>query len=165
MCSRVTDSSAPFCADLVSEWHPKTPKEDKTLENDLPREEGEAPGQKEETDDVRAGNPDIQVPDSVKSEEGECAGRTREEKDAEEENNEERRTEIVDREDNEGDGKNSRPHLGRTEPRSMRETPTEGQESPERLKLCNVPGGTWLTQKERTQLKMYDLNVYEKRQV
>ncbi|KAJ1114028.1 hypothetical protein NDU88_002267 [Pleurodeles waltl] len=77
--SRVTDSAAPFCANPGSEWHPKAPKEDKTLDNgnpdiriplDLPVEEGEAPSRKEEKDDVGVGNPDIRVPDRVKSEEG-----------------------------------------------------------------------------------------------
>ncbi|KAJ1114027.1 hypothetical protein NDU88_002266 [Pleurodeles waltl] len=94
---------------------------------------GEGPSRKEEKDGVGAGNPDIRFPDKVKSEEGLCATRTGEEKDAEEKNKEDGRPEIADREGHEEDGKNSRPHLGRTDPRSTRETPTEGQERPERL--------------------------------
>ncbi|KAJ1156272.1 hypothetical protein NDU88_008996 [Pleurodeles waltl] len=101
---------------------------------DLPGEEGEAQCLEEEEKVVGA--------ESVKSEEGLCAARTGEEKDAEEKDTEEGRTEIAGREDSEEYGKNSGPHLGRTEPGNTRETPTEGQDSPERLKLRHVPGGT-----------------------
>ncbi|KAJ1206718.1 hypothetical protein NDU88_002119 [Pleurodeles waltl] len=152
---QVTDSSAPFRANPGSEWHPTGPEEDRALENgnpdiriliDLPVEEREIQHLEEKKKVVGAGNPDIRVPESVKREEGMCAAHTGEEKDAEEKDAEEGRTEIAGREDREGYKKNSDPHLGGTEPGNTRETPTEGQDSPEKLELRHVPGGMWLKQ-------------------
>ncbi|KAJ1173551.1 hypothetical protein NDU88_005382 [Pleurodeles waltl] len=70
-CSRETDSSAPFSADLGSDWHRTAPEEGKAIENgnpdiripiDLPGKEGDALGREEEDEVVGAGNPDIRVP-------------------------------------------------------------------------------------------------------
>ncbi|KAJ1134499.1 hypothetical protein NDU88_000950 [Pleurodeles waltl] len=140
------DSSAPFRADPESEWHTTAPEEGNALKNgnpdirvpiDLPGKEGEVEGREEEEEVIGAGNPDIWVPESVKTEEGLWAVRTRKEKDAKEKDNKKERTEIA---GSEGDGRNSGPHLGRTEPGSTQETPMAGQESPKRLELHHKAG-------------------------
>ncbi|KAJ1155009.1 hypothetical protein NDU88_007746 [Pleurodeles waltl] len=156
LCSRATDAAASFPTDPGSAWHPTATNECKTAENgnldiripiNLPVEEQKPQHQEKREVAVNARNPDIQVPKSVKREEGLCVARIEEEKDAEEEDAEEKRTEITDREDNEEDESNSDLHLGSTEPGHTRETPTEGQDSPERPKLRHVHGVTWLKQK------------------
>ncbi|KAJ1128881.1 hypothetical protein NDU88_007253 [Pleurodeles waltl] len=155
------DSPATFRTDPRSEWHPAGPEENRAIENgnldfripiNLRVDEREA-RRLEKANVVRAGNldirvparnsisPVIRVPASFKREEGLCAGRTGEEKDAEEE-----RAEIAGSEDSGRDEKTSDPHFGEKEPENTRETPTEGQDSPEKLELRQVPGGNWLKQ-------------------
>ncbi|KAJ1204961.1 hypothetical protein NDU88_000396 [Pleurodeles waltl] len=81
---------------------------------------------------VGDGNPDIRFPERVKREDGLCVRRIEEEKDAEEEDAEEGITETANREYYEEDENNSDPNLWSTEPGHTRETPTDGQDSPER---------------------------------
>ncbi|KAJ1152726.1 hypothetical protein NDU88_005501 [Pleurodeles waltl] len=150
LSSRETDSSAPLRADPESDWHTTAPEGSNalTIGNpdirvliDSPGREGEVAGREEGL--IGAGNPDIRVPESVKTAEGLCTRRVREEKDAKGKDSKKKRTEIA---GSEGDKGSSGPHLGRATPGSTQETPTAGQESPERLELCHVSGGTWLKQ-------------------
>ncbi|KAJ1129984.1 hypothetical protein NDU88_008343 [Pleurodeles waltl] len=149
------DAAAPFHADPGTARQPTATTEDKTPENGNPdiripialSVEERTPHCREEKEVAdKAGNPDIRVPKSVKSEEGLCARRTEEEKNAEEKDTEEEMTETANREDIKGSERTRDPHLGGTEAENNRETPTEGQDSPQRLELRHVPGGTWLKQ-------------------
>ncbi|KAJ1145108.1 hypothetical protein NDU88_011400 [Pleurodeles waltl] len=95
-------------------------------------EEGEAAG---------AGNPDIRVPESLKSKEGLRAGCTEREKDAER-----RAAESAEKEDSGEDERTIDPYLGEGGPFNARDNPTEGQDGPKKPELRHVPGWTWLKQ-------------------
>ncbi|KAJ1218559.1 hypothetical protein NDU88_006137 [Pleurodeles waltl] len=149
------DGAAPFHADPGTAWYPTATTEDKTPGNGnpdiripiaLPVEERTQHRREEKEVADKAGNPDIRVPKSVKTEEGLCVWRTDGEKNAEEKDAEEERMETATREDIKGSEKNRDPHLGGTEAENNQETHTEGQDSPQRLELRHVLGGTWLKQ-------------------
>ncbi|KAJ1209111.1 hypothetical protein NDU88_004490 [Pleurodeles waltl] len=98
---------------------------------DSPEGGGYSGSREKEEGLIGTGNPDIRVPEIIKSVEGLCAGETRkEEEDAKRLEHGEKRIDDVKR----GDGEPSRRSLERTAPRNTLEATAEGQEGPEKPK-------------------------------
>ncbi|KAJ1114736.1 hypothetical protein NDU88_002967 [Pleurodeles waltl] len=105
--------------------------------------EGQRAQRAEEGEAAGAGNPDIRVPESLKSEEGLSVrhAEKKKEKDAER-----REAESADKEDSGEDERTIDPYLGEVGPLIARGNPAEGQDGPKKPELRHVPEGAWLKQ-------------------
>ncbi|KAJ1123857.1 hypothetical protein NDU88_002324 [Pleurodeles waltl] len=95
----------------------------------------------EEGEDTGAGNPDIRVPESLKTKVGLRAERAEKEKDAEG-----RRAGNTRKEDIREDEQTIDAYIAGKRPSNGRDNTLGGQEGPNKPEVRHVPGGTWLKQ-------------------